>query len=151
MLTTSCNQQSGLLLNLAAVLSFLSLQAEATQLDCTAALPPIECCELEPGNDCFLRSIPGTPRDTCSVACQRRFQTLGWRCYSQYHMGFRWQQMQNSCDPQMVASFTTAAPPVTRPPIRAVANSAKGSDSCRYLRALLAMSLLNALVNILLR
>merc|ERR1719171_768932 len=82
--------RSVLPLTIAMALSIFSLPSEATQLDCTAALPPIECCELEPGNECFIRSIQGTPRDTCSVACQRRFQTLGWRCYSQYNMGFRW-------------------------------------------------------------
>lgn len=108
LVATTKSNMSVLILNLV-IASCLWDILEAGQADCTISSPPAECCEMEPTQPCLIRGMVSHIHQ-CTIACQRRFMTLGWDCYEAYHMSFQWQIMQSNCDPQNNAVFL---PPVT--------------------------------------
>jgi len=97
------------------LLTYNSLEAKLqTSLNCnTVDANSPECCDLDPANACFIRSVK-RPLDGCTVACQRRYQTLGWQCYMEHKESYFWEIMQANCDPQSIFVFEPPRP--TRPP-----------------------------------
>lgn len=58
----------------------------------------MECCELEENQPCLMKSIIKL-RDGCSVACQKRYQSLPYQCFADFEYHFRFAQMMTNCDP----------------------------------------------------
>merc|ERR1719379_249264 len=76
----------------------------------------MECCIME-AEGCLIKDLV-SPRQSCSIACQKRYASLSYACYEKYSIGWQWVQMRKSCDPQGVVTFT---PPTTLEPQQPVA------------------------------
>mmetsp|Transcript_920 Transcript_920/g.2593 ORF Transcript_920/g.2593 Transcript_920/m.2593 type:complete len:136 (+) Transcript_920:70-477(+) len=88
------------------------------------ATAPAECCALVQAQPCFIQGFY-KPGQYCSVACQKKYQQLGWECYSQFHSHVDWINQQKSCDPQEVIVFSEPLPDrTTQQPIVADASGA---------------------------
>merc|ERR1712154_394163 len=116
---------------LVGVISFLQWSVSSgavSSAECNDAFnPPADCCELDPYNECFIAGITTAMQSHCSVACQKRYETLGWECYNPYHMNVQWRLMEQLCDPQGVITFV---PPVTTRSPAAIPFGAVSSARC---------------------
>lgn len=87
----------------------LTCSSQATP-DCVADPENMLCCELEPfTRDCILK-FSWHPTNTCSPACMKRYQSLGYECYKNYQSHDYWTNMEKNCDPQRKIEFK---PPTT--------------------------------------
>eukprot|EP00927_Polykrikos_kofoidii_P054008 TRINITY_DN48503_c0_g1_i1.p1 TRINITY_DN48503_c0_g1~~TRINITY_DN48503_c0_g1_i1.p1 ORF type:complete len:160 (+),score=18.73 TRINITY_DN48503_c0_g1_i1:67-546(+) len=95
-------------------------------LDCSTPMDRenMLCCEVEELQPCLIKTIQ-IPRDPCSIACQKRFAKLGYKCYKEFHVGFRWGLMQRNCDPQGVIKFNPPASPSPTPAPKRMVSAAR--------------------------
>mmetsp|Transcript_6625 Transcript_6625/g.11541 ORF Transcript_6625/g.11541 Transcript_6625/m.11541 type:complete len:138 (+) Transcript_6625:58-471(+) len=102
-----------LLIRLDAGLAQSTPSPEVCANDATA---PAECCLLVANQPCFIQGFY-KPGQSCSVACQKKYQQLGWECYNQFHLHVDWINQQKSCDPQEVIVFSEPLPTRTTQPV----------------------------------
>jgi len=69
-----------------------------------------KCCDLTEQTPCLIKEII-KPADGCSLACQKRFESLGYECFTTYGNHWQWKQMQDNCDPQGRIKFEPTPAP----------------------------------------
>mmetsp|Transcript_75602 Transcript_75602/g.122079 ORF Transcript_75602/g.122079 Transcript_75602/m.122079 type:complete len:148 (-) Transcript_75602:369-812(-) len=90
---------------LALALAHSAVLAATVDVDCVAEPEQEACCEMELDMPCFIKNMIRAT-DGCSVACKKKYQNLGWTCYNDSNMHWRWAFMQTNCDPLKVVEFT---------------------------------------------
>mmetsp|Transcript_24170 Transcript_24170/g.56179 ORF Transcript_24170/g.56179 Transcript_24170/m.56179 type:complete len:155 (+) Transcript_24170:101-565(+) len=112
------------------------------QATCSDAMnAPPECCEMERAHPCLTsqNEMWSLRQSSCSLACQRKYQTLGYDCWADYHNNFQWTLMEQLCDPDGLVNFqeqtttreaasaTTAEPKVASSAVGLLASSRGGA------------------------
>uniref|UniRef100_A0A7S4SSH9 Folate receptor-like domain-containing protein n=1 Tax=Alexandrium monilatum TaxID=311494 RepID=A0A7S4SSH9_9DINO len=97
----------------AVLLALVASRASAT-VDCLVEPDHADCCQMELGEPCLMRDV-FRDNDPCPIACQRKYQTLGWTCYSLHHRNFQWRSMARNCDPHNIVRFRAPQTPAPAP------------------------------------
>ncbi|CAD7928591.1 unnamed protein product [Amoebophrya sp. A25] len=82
--------------------------AQSQDPDCVVDNQQAKCCEmlmapgstLPDGTPCLIANMIGNQGEVCSVACEKRYKSLGHECWSRHHLGAFWTTMRQLCDPQ---------------------------------------------------
>eukprot|EP00434_Breviolum_minutum_P001414 symbB.v1.2.001243.t1/scaffold63.1/size477159/14 len=78
--------------------------AQVQTVDCEADPENMYCCPLQQGAPCLLEGFVNT-NSPCSAACQKRYESLGYDCYKDYQLHFKWENMKRNCDPSNIVEF----------------------------------------------
>mmetsp|Transcript_87360 Transcript_87360/g.154887 ORF Transcript_87360/g.154887 Transcript_87360/m.154887 type:complete len:141 (-) Transcript_87360:193-615(-) len=101
--------RSILFLSLPAVFVNVVFQCAAaqTEVNCDEDEENEVCCETVTTTSCLFEGFHH-PYKTCSVACKKRYQNLGYQCWKDYNAHMNWQQMETQCDPTGIIEFKEA-------------------------------------------
>eukprot|EP00933_Yihiella_yeosuensis_P010391 TRINITY_DN11688_c0_g2_i1.p1 TRINITY_DN11688_c0_g2~~TRINITY_DN11688_c0_g2_i1.p1 ORF type:complete len:138 (-),score=20.86 TRINITY_DN11688_c0_g2_i1:220-633(-) len=120
---------------LAIALAFRCLSVFAEE-DCTQNDEQAKCCPLQSGQPCLFQNF-NKPTSPCSVACQKKFQILGYDCFKDFNMNFMWGHMKSNCDPQNLVEFkaptTSYKPAYGAAPASSLAASSRAASFLAFL------------------
>mmetsp|Transcript_17421 Transcript_17421/g.40698 ORF Transcript_17421/g.40698 Transcript_17421/m.40698 type:complete len:153 (+) Transcript_17421:70-528(+) len=103
------------------------------------ATAPAQCCDVMPENPCFIEGFYRAGL-SCSNACKKRYQQLGWQCYEDYKKHVQWKAQQASCDPEGIVVFNRpviGGTPTQAPEAQGVPSIASASRAHLPLEALM--------------
>lgn len=87
-------------------------------LPCSDDPNQAKCCPMSDaygshdaaGNPCIIANMVGNLGETCSMACELKYKSLGHQCWITHHNGVYWYNMQKLCDPTNVSIIFIESP-----------------------------------------